>query len=157
LLSVPALRQHRRLPVARLDALGRRRESHRRAAPIGASVGDHEAICAGDDVALAQGRVFLGFDLGEADGILAVTRAAGNELVTVLERIRQRGIRLSTLRGRLVDGAAINHFGTRIRAEALAHLAPTRFVSARNREIAAIATSHAVSLPTAAAAVALAR
>src|SRR5262245_37846457 len=148
--SVPALRHHRRPPVARLDPLGCRREIHRRAAPVGAGVGDHEAVRARDDVALAQGGVALDLDLGEAHRVLAVAGTARNDLVAIAEGVGQIRIGLAVLGRRIVDAAAIDHFGLRSGTEAAAGFRTALAIATRDREMPSVAGPHAERLPAAA-------
>ena len=66
-------------------------------AALVAPAGNDQAVGAGDDVALAQGRIVLDLDRGETHRILAVAGAARDDLVAVAERVRQLGIGFSVL------------------------------------------------------------
>src|SRR5262249_29241795 len=134
----------------RLDTLGRRREIHRRAALVGAPVGDHEAVRARDDVALAQGCVVLDLDLGEAHRVLAVAATARNDLVAIAEGVGQIRIELAVLGRRIVDPAAIDHFGLRRGTEAAAGFRAALAIAARDREMPSITGAHAERLTSAA-------
>src|SRR4051812_18091438 len=142
------LRHHRRMPEALLDLLRRRREFHRRAAPL-ALAGHHEAVGAGDDVAAAQGRVLLDADLREAQRILAVAGAALDDFVAVAEGVGQLGIRLAVLGGGIVYVAAVDDLGFGRRTQAVAGLRLALAVRARDREMPAVAGTHAEGLPAA--------
>src|SRR5439155_27149867 len=144
-------RHHRHALIARLDALRGRGEIQRCAAFVGAAADDRQPVLAGDDVALAQGRIVLDLDLRQPDRILAVAGAAGDELVAVAERVRQLGVTLSIVRRGIVDAAAVDQLGLARRTQAAARGGAALVVGSRDRKMTAIAGAHAKCLTAAVA------
>src|SRR6185436_15720336 len=103
----------------------------------------HQAVGGGNDVAGAQRGVEREIDRRQPGRASAVAGAVGAQRLAIGVGVFAVGIALAIARGSAVDVAAVKHLGDARRAEGLAGLNRRGVAAYGQREIFAVAASHA--------------
>src|SRR4051794_9434137 len=139
-------RHERHATIAGTKLFGCRREVQGRAASIRAATGHHQTMIADHKVAFADGGVVLDLERREAELVLAVAGAPGDDFLAIAIGIRQIRIRLAGFRRGAIDISAIHHPGIAGGAEAVARVGPALVIRPADREVTAVARADAVGL-----------